>query len=135
MFGELIVVEEQLVDLVVTEVNPSEGRESSAWRQLNEFHLVSLWRLLDSSKSDEECLSELKILSANEGETWVVVVPNSFRDLLVKRAKVDNLSLIKDWAATEEFKWGWKQADVSSLFSDIVRLASYAQKVDETLVY
>lgn len=135
MLGEIIVVETQQAISIVNESNPSRGRVSATWKQLNEFHFAALWSIISGSSDSSDFESKLTILTADGGEVWVVVIPNELTELLFQRQNLDNSKIVNDWFLIEEFKWGWSKESVLSLFNDLVRLAVIAKKNNSSLVY
>lgn len=134
MFGELILVDNLKPQELLAEVAPYESRTSQTWKQLNEFHFESLFQILNGS-SDEKFKEVIKVYTADEGEVWLVVISDDFRDMLASQPLESYQAIANKWAVTDEFKWGWDKADIMSLYKSLCALAQKAKLNKQTLVY
>lgn len=132
MFGEIIVIESNQIEAIIQDDQASNNRASAIWKQLNEFHFTSLWEALTNSKIDD---TQIKVLTSNDGETWVVAIPIELTKLIAERAEQDNSQIVSTWASSEEFKWGWSKSDISTLFNDLIKLATIANNNGQSLIY
>jgi hypothetical protein len=135
MLGEIIVIETNLIDSAIKEENPAANRASAHWKQLNEFHFASLWSILMGVAYSEEKESEIKIITSEDGETWVVSIPMELTELISTREGKDNSGIIEKWSAIEEFQWGWSKNDIEKLFKDLIELSIKAKNSGKALIY
>ncbi len=135
MLGELIVVESQKIEAVISEKAPNQHRESATWKELNEFHFAALWSILLNKTDFEVYESKIKVITAEEGEVWIVVLPAEFRDLIAAHHEKDISYIVSQWAIIDEFKWGWESKDIENLFKDLTRLANIAKQNGKDLIY
>lgn len=135
MLGEIIVIDSDEIDTISKEGAPYESRISASWSQLNEFHFSSLWSILSGESGPEEVSSKLKVLTARDGEVWVVVFPAELTRHLAARLGENNASIVREWSAIEEFEWGWTEEDVGKLFSDLATLGEAALSNNKALIY
>ncbi|WP_039849775.1 hypothetical protein [Grimontia indica] len=134
MLGEFILVDDLKANELLVEAAPYESRTSQTWRQLNEFHFESLWGVI-SDQPNAISTGHLKVLSAEDGEVWLIVFSNDYRDLLANFDHRDINSTSSKWFQTDGFKWGWSEKDVISLFESVCSLAKNAKQKDQSLVY
>jgi hypothetical protein len=135
MFGELMIGINEIPDQVLAESAPYEKRDSITWKQLTEFQLTTIWSLLKGLPYSKEFESKFNILTANEGEVWLYVVPMELRDDLSLIVS-DNIPILANrLLLNEEFKFGWSKELVELLLTDLKALASKAKMQNGTLLY
>ncbi len=134
MLGEIILIDDLKPSEILAESAPYESRKSQTWKQLNEFNFESLWEIL-TGKSEAIASGKLKVFSKDDGEVWLVVFSNGYRDLLAEASEADVEAISSQWATTEEFKWGWSQSDVQKLYKDLCSLGKDAKLKEHSLVY
>ena len=135
MFGELILIEAPEFQNIIGEQDPSQDRVSSTWKSLNEFHFESLYEILLKSSSNNMPNAELKVLTSESGDVWVIRLPFALVNLIKERADKDNESIVREWSSTDEFKWLFKEDDVRKLLEDLVELSIQAVKLNKELIY
>ncbi|WP_028772149.1 hypothetical protein [Shewanella waksmanii] len=134
MLGEIILVDDLKPAELLAEVAPYESRASQTWKQLNEFHFESLFQIVSGSP-EESFKDDIKVHTADDGEVWLVVISNDFRDLLASQSPENYQETANKWAVTDEFKWGWDKADILSLYGDLCAMAQKAKLKKQALVY
>ena len=135
MLGEIIVVELAEVETLIHEEQPAKNRTSATWKQLNEVHFSSLWAILLGVPDSEEYESKIKVITSNDGEIWIVVLPMELTELIAAQKDKEFEDIVTKWSATDEFKWGWTENDVKSLLNDLIKLAVEAKEKGKSLIY
>ena len=135
MSGNLIVVNLADIASLIDDDNPANNKPNIPCAELNEFHFSSLWAILLGNPSSDEYDSRVEVTQSEDGEKWVITIPNELIELIAKQTDSDMSPIASKWATIEEFKWGWSEATVSELFQGLVSLSKQAVNNDQALVY
>jgi len=97
-----------------------------------DLELSTLWAILENQEWDLETHSLKKYSFGEDGETWLMSFPNSFRNMLCDLNEEKFELVTSEWVSTEELNY--HENDVSiRLVRDLIYLSKLSKKTNNPL--
>ena len=124
---------------ILSSDDPSRDRDGFTFRGLDLIKLVSLWALVDGSRTDDRFEARMEAfqrIDGGESGARVDILPELMVTSLASIAAMEDdeiAALENGWFAIDEFK-GWNKLEIDGLVRSIGDLAETAQLDEKTLL-